>query len=90
MRVVQVMTRDNIAVAVKLKALPNPGFLTEAAHVNDTAAICSFFSLVLSAVRREFTHSLGSTIRRRQASADADSTRRNGADHESRPSRLLC
>ena len=28
------MTRDNIAVAVKLKALPNPGFLTEAAHVS--------------------------------------------------------
>jgi len=29
----RVMTRDNIAVAVKLKALPNPGFLTEAAHL---------------------------------------------------------
>jgi len=29
----RIMTRDNIAVAVKLKALPNPGFLTEPLHL---------------------------------------------------------
>ena len=46
-RVLKVMTRDNIAVAVKLKALPNPGFLTEAAHVKSRALLGSMLTVML-------------------------------------------